>query len=57
MIALALAAAIHAPAAVERGTVEIHVAGSSGYEATVWFFERRDYDRVAALAGRPPLGR
>ncbi len=33
----------------------VHAAGSSGYEATVWFFEQRDYDRVAALAGRPPL--
>ncbi len=27
----------------------------SGYERTVWIFYRRDYDRVAALAGRPPL--
>lgn len=27
----------------------------SGYEKTVFIFERRDYDRVAALAGRPPL--
>lgn len=27
----------------------------SGYEKTVFLFERRDYDRVAALAGRPPL--
>lgn len=27
----------------------------SGYERAVWTFDRRDYDRVAALAGLPPL--
>jgi tetratricopeptide (TPR) repeat protein len=27
----------------------------SGYERAVWTFNRRDYDRIAALAGRPPL--
>lgn len=29
----------------------------SGYATTVWTFERRDFDRVAALAGRPPVER
>lgn len=37
-----------------RTTREDTVRGS-GYERTVWTFNRRDYDRVAALAGRPPL--
>lgn len=31
------------------------VVPGSGYERTVWFFERRDFDRVTALTGRPPL--
>ncbi len=30
-------------------------ARNSGYEKAVVTFDRRDYDRVAALAGRPPL--
>jgi tetratricopeptide (TPR) repeat protein len=38
---------------LERG----NVATGSGYERTVTSFDPRDYDRVAALAGRPPLGR
>jgi O-antigen ligase len=33
------------------------VERSSGYDRTIWSFDGRDYDRVAALAGRPPLGR
>ena len=33
------------------------VATDSGYERTVRSFDPKDYDRVAALAGRPPLGR
>ncbi|MEQ1920541.1 MAG: tetratricopeptide repeat protein, partial [Elusimicrobiota bacterium] len=28
------------------------IARGSGYERTVWRFEPREYDRVAALAGR-----
>lgn len=38
-------------ARARRGVVIRH----SGYERTIFLFERRDYDRVAALAGLPPL--
>lgn len=31
------------------------IVRGSGYERAVWMFNRRDYDRVATLAGRPPL--
>lgn len=30
-------------------------ARSTGYEVAIFVFERRNFDRVAALAGRPPL--
>jgi O-antigen ligase len=48
-------------ARVELGTVLAVRAGReararhTGYEQTIFLFDRREYDRVAALAGRPPL--
>lgn len=38
---------------LERHAGRAEIVQHSGYERTVFAFDRRDYDRVAALAGRP----
>jgi O-antigen ligase len=43
--------------ALRQLAARVDVGQSSGYERTVLFFDARDFDRVAALAGRPKLGR